>query len=159
MAAKPKHDRSNLDTDMIARRVSRHRKGLGGRPPFQPTPEDRQRVSILAAMGLSHDLLRQVVHNPATGRAIERATLCRAFAAELDAAGAQLDLMAATAIVQGIIAGDKVKLGMYCRNRWGWDRRHGAGLAIPDAATADGLPPVDRVEIIFVRAKPQPDDE
>src|SRR5262249_31109454 len=105
MAAKPKHDRSNLDTDMIARRVSRHRKGSGGRPPFQPTREDRERVAVLAALGLSHDLMRMVVHNPATGRAIERITLVKHFAHELEAGGAIMDLKVAEAITRGIVAG------------------------------------------------------
>lgn len=55
----------------------------GGRPPFEPTDEQREHVAKLAGLGLPHDQIRLLVKNPDTGQAIGEKTLRRHFEVEL----------------------------------------------------------------------------
>src|SRR5262245_50884179 len=94
-----------------------------GRPPFRPTDHQRRIVAVLSAMGLSHDSIRMVIVNEKTGRAIERPTLLKAFAEEIEIGRAHTDYAVATAIVEGIKRGDVRFASLYARNRLGWDTK------------------------------------
>ena len=59
----------------------------GGRPPFEPTDEDRKNVQTLAGLGLKQDEIRLLVTNPHTGEPISDATLRRHFSRELETGG------------------------------------------------------------------------
>ena len=65
------------------------RKGKRGRPPFQPTPEQREMVRMHVAVGLPHDDIARIVINPSTGKGIGRATLDKYFREELDTGSAK----------------------------------------------------------------------
>jgi len=56
----------------------------GGRPPFEPTPEDRKRVEAMAGL-IRHDQIALLVLNPHTGEPITTKTLRRHFTHELEA--------------------------------------------------------------------------
>lgn len=55
-----------------------------GRPPFQPTAEQRRNVEVLAGLGLTQDEICLLVVNPTTGRPVTRDTLERYFRTELE---------------------------------------------------------------------------
>lgn len=55
-----------------------------GRPAFQPTPEQRLKVSIWAACGMPQDYICTQIINPQTGAPITKKTLESAFRKELD---------------------------------------------------------------------------
>lgn len=67
--------------------VSRAKKGTrrtkGGRPPFEPTEEQRRNVEVMAGIGLRHEELCLLVINPHTEKPISGDTLRRHFADEL----------------------------------------------------------------------------
>lgn len=69
------------------RPVSRSKKTAaikkGGRPRFEPTPEDRRRVELLAGIGMPQEDIRQLVYNDQTGEPIAKETLAQRFKAEL----------------------------------------------------------------------------
>ena len=53
-------------------------------PAFEPTAKDRETVERVAAFGLPHEDICQLVINPRTGKAISGETLRSAFRKELD---------------------------------------------------------------------------
>jgi len=52
-------------------------------PKFRPTQNDRDKVSALAACGVSHDRIKRHVFNPHTGKHISKVTLHKFFQPEL----------------------------------------------------------------------------
>lgn len=64
----------------------------GGRPPFEPTAEQRKMVVTLAGYGLTQRQISFLVTNPTTGRAIDEKTLREHFREELDVGEAKGDM-------------------------------------------------------------------
>lgn len=61
---------------------------------FEPTDEMRRQVETLSGFGMTHDEIRCLVMNPATGRRITEETLVNHFRAELDNGVAKADAQA-----------------------------------------------------------------
>jgi hypothetical protein len=105
-----------------------------GKPPFEPTKEQRRMVSILAGMGRPHKEIATLVINPRTGKPIDDVTLRLRFPEELCQAKAKVSLILGTSLLGKARAGDNGALGMLARNHWGWDRpRTTMALSVPSA--------------------------
>ena len=61
----------------------RGRQDGRGHPRFDPTPEQRHQVELLAAYGLTHREVREFILNPTTGKPVSLRTLQRCFSSEL----------------------------------------------------------------------------
>jgi hypothetical protein len=55
-----------------------------GRPRFNPTQEQRDRVEAMAGFGIRHEEIARLVINPSTGKPIDDTTLRIHFRLELD---------------------------------------------------------------------------
>jgi hypothetical protein len=58
--------------------------GQIGNPPFEPTAEQRKLVESHAAVGTPHELIAELIINPATNEPISSDTLTRHFRKQLD---------------------------------------------------------------------------
>lgn len=70
-------------------------KGKKGRPPFQWTIENSNKVNMLLAAGWSNARIAGVILDPRTGKSISEPTLKRHFRSELAIRGAARDRMLA----------------------------------------------------------------
>ncbi|MBL4767660.1 MAG: hypothetical protein JKY94_08090 [Rhodobacteraceae bacterium] len=70
-------------------------KRTKGRPPFEWTSENSNKVSMLLAMGWSNDRIRGCIRDPRTGKIISNPTLKRHFRAELQIRDQQRDQLVA----------------------------------------------------------------
>src|SRR5215470_18111655 len=61
----------------------------GGRPPFEPTAEQRQNVEIMVGIGITQLEICRMVRGP-NGRPINKRTLEKHFRKEIDTGAAQL---------------------------------------------------------------------
>ena len=61
----------------------------GGRPPFEPTPEQRQNVEIMVGIGITQLEICRMVRGP-SGRPINKRTLEKHFRKEIDTGAASL---------------------------------------------------------------------
>jgi hypothetical protein len=121
------------------------RKPLDG---FEPSKEQREVVSLLAAFGRPYGTICRLIINPVTGKPISPDLLVKVFADEIANAAAKLDLIVATSIASKLKAGDTWALNNYTINRWGWNRDRSVALALPDKPDE---PEDDRIEIVLVR--------
>jgi hypothetical protein len=55
-----------------------------GRPPFEPTREQRVLVQALSGNGIPHETIARLIINPQTNEGITKPTLYKVFRAELD---------------------------------------------------------------------------
>jgi hypothetical protein len=89
-------------------------------PPFKPTKAQRKLVSMLIAMHVSWDDIRELIINPTTGNPICKETLSKFFRRELAAGGAELKKLAATKYFQALSRGKDWAVKWTLRNRFGW---------------------------------------
>lgn len=66
-----------------AKKPAAPKRARAGRPPFEPSPELRKQVEVLAAF-LTQEEICKLVINPQTGAPIALHTLLKVFRAELD---------------------------------------------------------------------------
>lgn len=66
-------------------------KNEGGRPPFEPTEDQRKQVKVLAGFGLVQAQICLLITNPQTGKPISEPTLRKHFEEELAIGTAQGD--------------------------------------------------------------------
>lgn len=71
-----------------------------GRPPFEPTEDDRWRVRVMASMGYELDQMRKLVRNPTTGRALNMKTFSKHFKHDYRGAKPHVDAAVATSLVR-----------------------------------------------------------
>ena len=62
----------------------------GGRPPFEPTDEQRKNVEAMTGFGIPQEEIAALIENPQTGKPITKNTLCRHFRQELDTGKAKM---------------------------------------------------------------------
>jgi hypothetical protein len=97
-----------------------HKKG---QRKFIPTDDNRLAVRTMAGCGIPQDRIRQAIINPHTGRPVSQSTLGIAFAAELEAGGAEMDALAAKSLRKQIESDNVASTIWYQKNRWGWKDR------------------------------------
>lgn len=81
-----------VETDLFGNPVFRV-PGKRGRPAFERTEENANKVSMLLAMGWSNDRIAGVIRDPRTGKSISVPTLKRHFRAELQVRATARDML------------------------------------------------------------------
>jgi hypothetical protein len=122
--------------------------GAPGRPPFEPTPDQRTLVQVLRANGTP-------VKTIAKALKIDRGTLNKHFRAELDSGKMIVKSMLGAVIIRAGMNGD-------WRAALAWLARFGG----PEWATPEGMrrgrddeaPPLGNTTFIIRGGLPQPDD-
>ena len=101
-----------------------------GRPPFEPTAEDRKRVEALAGYGFRQEEICLVIFNPTTGEPIGEKTLRRRFVAELRTGGLKANALVAESLFKRATAskadsrpGDAACAIWWTKIRMGWKER------------------------------------
>ena len=89
-------------------------------PAFTPTDREREVVGLAKAMGMDHETIARLVFNPRTSKHINRETLEKAFAEELEIAVAILNLKVCRSLVGQALAGNMTAIIWYMKNRMGW---------------------------------------
>ncbi len=109
----------------ISRELKRKR-GVTGKPPFEPTLEQRKNVETMAGLGLRQEEMCLLVINPRTERPIRLETLIRYFSDELARGAPLLHLSIAQSLVKKAL-GDgpqAVTAGIWVSKcRMGWKER------------------------------------
>tara|TARA_R110000822_G_scaffold120633_1_gene254125 strand:- start:20332 stop:20883 length:552 start_codon:yes stop_codon:yes gene_type:complete len=128
-----------------------------GRPPFEPTEEQRKHVETLAGFGLKHDEIRHLVENPTTGRAIDEETLRRHFADELARGGPRAAAQVAQSLFRKAIGdGNQAVTAAiwYSKCRMGWKERVAVDVDVKSGVlvTPAGLSPADWIKAAAERA-------
>ena len=85
-------DENSKVTDLFGNEVYLTKK-TKGRPPFERTQENANKVSMLLAMGWSNSRIASVILDPRTGKPISEPTLKRYFRAELKIREYQRDML------------------------------------------------------------------
>jgi hypothetical protein len=123
--------------------------GRSGRKPFSPTPEQRNAVKIMAAIGMPHDQIRMAILNPTTMNPVDADTLAKHFKRELEAGMAEIhallgSFMVATILGQAppedtkAITNEKARTSLlmfFAKTRMGWKETRA-----PEHADKDGGP-------------------
>ncbi|OWU84053.1 hypothetical protein ATO6_15405 [Oceanicola sp. 22II-s10i] len=76
------------------------RPGKRGRPPFERTPENANKVSMLLALGWSNARIAGCIIDPRTGKSISEPTLKRHFRSELQVRAVARDQLEAWRFMQ-----------------------------------------------------------
>ena len=104
-----------------------------GRPPFQPTPQQRELVSLLSGRGVPHADVAQLL-------GISAKTMVRHFCPELDVGAAVVQAKLVKSLIAMAAGDDDTALNattfLLC-SRFGWspERHDVGGPAAPTAAT------------------------
>lgn len=130
-------------------RVSRRGRVKEGRPPFEPTDEQRRQVKTLAGLGIKHDDIRSLIKSHESNEPISRNTLTKCFAAEIREGTVIAKSKVGEALYQKAIKGD-----VHAIKWWEQTRAHlRAPISVVGGeeddqpvriADADGLSPEER---------------
>ena len=94
-------------------------KNKGGRPPYQPTPDQRRQVEMMAAYGIKHEDIAGVL-------GIDRNTLAKHFRAELDLGTSKVVAQVANSLVKKALSErpDAVNAAkFFLERRAGWNEQ------------------------------------
>jgi hypothetical protein len=142
-----------LNTRPDGRKTNGGARSGAGRPPFEPTKEQRDVVSILAGLGRPHKEIATLVVNPRTRKPIDDVTLRLRFPEELRQAKAKVSLILGTSLLGKAKAGDNGALGMLARNHWGWDRPGATTMALSVPSANGDIGEEGKIIIEMVRAR------
>ena len=108
-----------------------------GRPPFVPTETQQAIVCALLANGVPHDVCRQHIVNPQTGRALSSGTFRKVFAQEIET-GMTMQCARVTQNLFRIATGDTAQAAtaamFWLRCRAGWRVAELGDVKTPDEA-------------------------
>lgn len=90
-----------------------------GRPPFEPTPEERALVEKLAGYGLAQDAIASLVRE-----GVSKDTLRERFTVELARGKARAHTMVAAKLLDLALAGDTRALIWWTKAQMGWREVH-----------------------------------
>lgn len=113
----------------------------GGRPPFEPTEEQRRIVNVMTAGGFQQQAIADAL-------AISKHTLLKYFRAELDAGGAKANGMVVANLYRQATKDDPRSTTaaiFWAKTRLGWKDTSAVEVSGPD-----GGPIKHAVEVIFV---------
>ena len=129
-----------------------------GRPPFEPTDEDRKRVETLVGLGLRQEEICLLVTNPTTGEPIGEKTLRRRFEHELKVGAPKANALVAESLFRRATKGEgpgAVTAAIWwSKIRMGWKERTivevetKSGVLIPPAS----MTPAEWIEAANARA-------
>jgi hypothetical protein len=128
------------------RRQGEAKRSGPGRPPFEPTKEDRARVQTLAGLGMRHDEICLLVDNPETGQPISEDTLRKYFKRELERGAPMANSTVARALYTNATSassrGHTTASIFWAKTRMGWKETVGVEveaksgvLLVPGAMT------------------------
>lgn len=122
----------------------------GGRPPFEPTDEDRQFVTKAVGYGLTYEQVASLITNPQTGNPLNRETLAKHFPEELEAGKSEAALKVSRTAYRLAVSGETPAMTMFwLKTQCGW--RETTHL---DHSSSDGtMTPPNRIELVT------PDDD
>jgi hypothetical protein len=100
----------------------RKTKSPRGDKPFVPTDVQRRMVIAMAAIPRPVREIATLIINPKTGKQINENLVPLVFADELKSAQAQYDLLCTQSMGRKLKEGDNFSMGLWARNKWGWDR-------------------------------------
>jgi hypothetical protein len=103
-----------------------------GKPPFQPTETDRSMVSVMAAVGVTHENIATII-GP---RGITVKTLRKHFTHELTIGKTKLDGICVSGIARAMQSGQAWALCFWAKTRMGWREKSDP---VYDPAADDGL--------------------
>lgn len=102
---------ANLDGLDLFGNPLRHRSRERGRPAFEVTPEDVNKVRLLLALGWQNERIANALVNPGTGKPISLATLKRYFRADLAERDKQRDRLDARRFMIAMEQADTGNIG------------------------------------------------
>jgi hypothetical protein len=91
-----------------------------GQPKFIPSTEQKNFVSVMAGMRMSHAEIAGVIINPRTQKPIDDMTLRRAFAAELAVAKAKIKSLVSTRFYEALLRGEQWAINFGLRHFLGY---------------------------------------
>src|SRR5262249_40069257 len=91
-----------------------------GQPKFIPSTEQKNFVSVMAGMRMSHAEIAGVIINPRTQKPIDDMTLRRAFATELAVARAKIKSLVSTRFYEALIRGEQWAINFGLRHFLGY---------------------------------------
>jgi hypothetical protein len=103
-----------------------------GKPPFQPTETDRSMVSVMAAVGVTHENIASII----SPKGIAVNTLRRHFRHELAVGRTKLDGICISGIARAMQAGQARALCFWAKTRIGWREKSDLNY---DPSGDDGL--------------------
>jgi len=106
-----------------------------GQPPHEPTPASRNRVTVMAACGLSQDDIAAVI-------GISSPTVRRHYRRELDHAYSAIIARLAARLIAMADAGDERAIEFYLERQGGWVRSQAPGLNSTNAGPCRIVPSV-----------------
>lgn len=129
-----------------------------GRKPFEPTPEQRLRVQIMASCGMPQDYICTQIINRQTGNPIDRKTLRRAFKEELVQASPVANAMVAQSLFKkatGTGPQSVTAAIFWLKCRAGWKPVEGVEVTGKDGAPlpAGAAPTITREELVDLATK------
>ena len=113
------------------------------RPKFEPTPEQRLTVSIMAASGFPPPQICERIINPTTGRAIDKKSLLRAFPEEVENGQITANAVVAQSLFKkatGNGAQSVTAAIFWLKCRAGWKPTEGIELTGKDGQPLPGVP-------------------
>lgn len=141
MDAPQKSRDANSSTPRAARRR--------GFPKFEPTPEQRRFVGVMAAGRLTYDEIASIITNPRTGKSIDRNTLTKWFTEELRSGRAKLKSLALSKLYERVLASDWSAISFVLRHINGFTEDN-----INISIGGDGPSAEDTgIQISFVKSK------
>lgn len=108
---------------------------MTGRPPFEPTAEQRVTVKTMASYGIPLDDIARVVINPRTGKAISRKTLSRHCKAEIATGATEANVKVAQSLYRQAVDGHVTAAIFWCKTRMGWREAPRAGIDAKQTGT------------------------
>lgn len=98
----------------------------GGRKPYEPTKEDRIKVSTMAACGMPQWIICARLRNPETGKPLDQKTLRKVFRKELNEGKPMADALVKQALFQKAIGSGPQSVTaaiFYLKTQCGWNER------------------------------------
>ncbi len=91
-----------------------------GRPPFQPTDEQRRQVEAMVGYGMPEGQIALLILNPQTHRPIDEKTLRRHFRSEIDRGQVKANAAVAQSLFRLATGGNVTAAIFWAKTRMGW---------------------------------------
>lgn len=91
-----------------------------GRPPFQPTDEQRRQVEAMVGYGMPEGQIALLILNPQTNRPIDEKTLRRHFRSEIDRGQVKANAAVAQSLFRLATGGNVTAAIFWAKTRMGW---------------------------------------
>jgi len=97
---------------------------LGGRPPFEPTKEQRQLVEMAVAVGIPQEQIRTLILKQ-SGKSISQNTLSKHFGEEIRNASAKASIKVGASLYHNaVVEGNVAAQIFWLKTRAGWREKY-----------------------------------